>query len=250
MLALALIALAACSSATTSSSAASGCSSPTSLTVLAAASLTEAFSDAKADIESSCALSVRYSFAGSGTLVTQVEQGAPADVIATADASSMQKLVDEGIVDAPITFATNALQMLVAAGNPKGINGLADLARDDIVFVTEADTVPAGKYAAQALQRAGVRVNPKSKELDVKAAVSRVTSGEADATIVYVTDVRAAGAKGQGVEIPKDQNIVATYPIAIVQASTHRDAAAGFVEAIVHGRGHDALLSRGFLAAP
>jgi molybdate transport system substrate-binding protein len=241
-----LLVLAACGSDSKSSAAgATG-----SLTVFAAASLTEAFTDEQATLKTSDPdLSLTYSFAGSGALVTQIQQGAPADVIATADTATMKKLTDAGLVDAPSTFAKNKLEILVAPGNPLGIKTLADLARTDIKVVLEDETVPAGKYAAQALTTAGVTVNPVSKEPDVKSAVAKVTSGEADATIVYATDVTAAGSKGQGVEIPDAQNVVATYPIAIVKATKNRTAAVLFIDAIVKGSGQDALKKRGFLPA-
>jgi molybdate transport system substrate-binding protein len=219
-----------------------------SVTVFAAASLTESFNDLQTSLKSSDpGLAVTYSFAGSGTLVTQIQQGAPADVIATADTASMKKLTDAGLVEAPTTFARNKLEILVAPGNPKGIHTLADLARTDIKLVTEEDTVPAGKYSAQILQMAGVTVSPVSKEADVKAAVAKVTSGEADVTIVYVTDVTAAGSKGQGVIIPDAQNVIAEYPIAIVKGSNNHDAAAAFVDAVVNGSGQDSLHTHGFL---
>jgi molybdate transport system substrate-binding protein len=221
-----------------------------SVTVFAAASLTESFNDLQTALETSTpGLSVTYSFAGSGALVTQVQQGAPADVIATADTSSMQKLTDAGLVEAPVVFARNKLEILVEPGNPKGITGLADLARTDIKLVLEDETVPAGKYAAQILATAGVTVDPVSKEADVKSAVAKVTSGEADVTIVYVTDVKAAGAKGEGVVIPDDQNVIATYPIAVVKATNDHMAAAAFVDAVVKGGGQAALSNHGFLAA-
>ncbi|HEV3225993.1 MAG TPA: molybdate ABC transporter substrate-binding protein, partial [Acidimicrobiales bacterium] len=194
-------------------------------------------------------LAITYSFAGSGALVTQIQQGAPADVIATADTASMKKLTDAGLVETAATFAKNKLEILVAPRNPKGVHSIADLARSDIKFVTEDDTVPAGKYAAQIFQTAGVQVKPVSKEADVKSAVAKVTSGEADATVVYVTDVTAAGSRGEGVVIPDAQNVVAEYPIAIVKATTHRDAAAAFVDAVVRGSGQDALYRHGFLPA-
>ena len=171
--------------------------------MFAAASLTEAFADVGTALGAGDpGLSVRYSFAGSGALVAQVQQGAPADVVATADTASMARLVDAGLVTTPTTFARNQLQILVAPGNPLAIASLADLARPDLKVVLGAETVPAGRYAAQALQAAGITVAPVSYEADVKAAVAKVTLGEADATIVYVTDVIAAGAKGQGVAIP------------------------------------------------
>lgn len=251
-----LLATAACGSdADTSTTAPTSVAATTpavsgSVTVFAAASLTESFNDLQAALKTSTpGLSLTYSFAGSGALVTQVQQGAPADVIATADTSSMQKLTDAGLVEAPATFARNKLEILVEPGNPKAITGLSDLSRTDIKLVLEDETVPAGKYAAQALGAAGVTVNPVSKEADVKSAVAKVTSGEADVTIVYVTDVNAAGSKGQGVEIPDAQNVVATYPIAIVKATHDHVAAAAFVEAVVNGSGQAALSSHGFLAA-
>jgi molybdate transport system substrate-binding protein len=110
-------------------------------------------------------------------------------------------------------------------------------------------SVPAGKYAEQILTKADVTVAPKSLETDVKSAVARVTSGEADASIVYVTDVKAAGSKASGVDIPESQNVVADYPIAIVKATTHHDAAAAFVEAITNGSGQEVLRTSGFLPA-
>jgi molybdate transport system substrate-binding protein len=219
-----------------------------SVTVFAAASLTESFNDLQTGLKASDTdLTVTYSFAGSGALVTQIQQGAPADVIATADTSSMQKLVDAGLVESPTTFAKNKLQILVAPGNPKGVHTLADLARPDITFVTEDDTVPAGKYTAQILQKADVTVSPVSKEVDVKSAVTKVTSGEADATIVYVTDVKAAGAKGEGVLIPDAQNVIAEYPIAIMKTTKNHGAAAAFADAVIKGSGQEALYSHGFL---
>jgi molybdate transport system substrate-binding protein len=213
------------------------------VTVFAAASLTESFTGFHPK-----GVTVTYSFGGSGALVQQVQQGAPADVIATADTTSMQKLVDADLVERPTTFAGNKLEILVRHGNPKGIRTLADLARADVTFVTQDDTVPAGKYSSQILQRAGVAVHPRSKELDVKAAAAKVVAGEADATIVYVTDVKTAGAKADGVPIPDAQNVTAEYPIAIVKTTKHRKAAAAFVTAIAIGEGQEILRTHGFLA--
>lgn len=220
------------------------------LTVFAAASLTEPFTHLQSELRiSDPHLDLTFSFAGSGTLVTQVGQGAPADVVATADLESMSRLVDAGLVDAPVTFARNRLEILVAPGNPLGIERLADLARDDIRVVLGDETVPVGKYAARILGRAGVVVRPVSRELDVKAAVAKVTSGEADATVVYATDVSAAGKAGTGVEIIEDQNLMAEYPISVVKATRNRHAASLFVEDVVHGAGQRALHHQGFLPA-
>lgn len=221
-----------------------------SLKVFAAASLTESFTDEQSALKASePGLSVVYNFAGSGALVTQIQQGAPVDVVATADTSSMKKLTDAGLVEAPTTFARNKLEILVEPGNPKRIKTLADLARRDIKLVLEDATVPAGKYSAKALKTAGVTVHPVSLEADVKSAVAKVTSGEADATVVYVSDVKAAASRGTGVPIPDAQNVVAEYPIAIVKTTKNHAGAAAFVGAITKGSGQQALRSHGFLAA-
>jgi molybdate transport system substrate-binding protein len=238
---------AACSDSTSRPTAASGSGA---VLVFAAASLTESFTAEQSTLRSERpGLEVTYNFGGSGTLVTQVQQGAGADVIATADKPSMQKLVDAGLVDSPTVFAHNKLAILVAPGNPKGVQSIADLARSDLAVVLADASVPAGKYAAQILTKADVTVQPKSVETDVRSAVARVTSGEADAAIVYATDVRAAGSKATGVDIPDSQNVLADYPIAIVKATAHRDAAAAFVDAIVKGSGQNALTTHGFLSA-
>jgi molybdate transport system substrate-binding protein len=216
--------------------------------VFGASSLTEAFSAERTTLQAEQpSVHVTLDFAGSGTLVTQIQQGAPADVIATADTASMQKLVDAGLVETPTVFARNTLSVVVAAGNPKAVHSLADLSRPDVIVVLADPSVPAGKYAAQVLTRADVIVKPKSLETDVKSAIARVTRGEADAAIVYASDVDAAGSAAQGVEIPASQNVVADYPIAIVRATSHRAAAQAFVDAMTRGSGRAALAASGFL---
>jgi len=205
------------------------------VSVFAAASLTESFGDLQA------------SLAGSGALIASIRQGAPADVVATADTASMELLVDAGLVESPITFATNRLEILVAPRNPRGVGGLSDLSRPDLKVVVVDEDVPAGRYTAQALRTAGVTVRPVSKEVDVKAAASKVTTGEADATIVYASDVQAAGSAGRGVEIPERLNVVAEYPIAVVKATRNPAAADAFVRAVVDERGQTALRRHGFL---
>jgi molybdate transport system substrate-binding protein len=231
-------------SATTSGSKLSG-----PLTVFAAASLTEAFTDEKSALASSDAgLNLTYDFAGSQALVTQIQQGAPADVFASASVKNMQVLVTAGLVETPKTFARNQLEIAVAPGNPKHITGLADLERSDVVLVLEDPSVPAGNYALQAFTKAGLPApHARSLELDVKSTLAKLTLGEADAVVVYVTDVKSAGAKVQGIAIPDADNVIATYPIAVVKASKHRAAAEAFVEEIVSGTGQSALQARGFL---
>jgi molybdate transport system substrate-binding protein len=220
-----------------------------SLTVFAAASLTEAFNDAKTKLQTAhTGLSITYSFAGSQVLVTQVKNGAPADVIATADMATMQTLVAAGLVDTPTTFARNKLEIVVAPGNPKHVTGLTDFARSNLKVILEDPSVPAGKYGRQALQAQGITAHPVSLPLDVKSEVLAVEQGNADVGIVYVTDVSSAASAVTGVPIPDSQNVIATYPIAVVKATTNVAAAQAFVDDAVGGTGQQALLARGFLA--
>jgi molybdate transport system substrate-binding protein len=219
-----------------------------SLSVFAAASLTGAFNTAKTTLTASNAgLSLTFNFAGSNTLVSQITQGAPADVFASADTKNMQKLVDAGLVNSPVTFARNKLEIAVAAGNPKGITGLADLAKPGVTVVLEAVGVPAGDYTRQILTAQNITVTPKSLETDVKSALAKVTSGEADATVVYVTDVTAGGPSVAGVTVADSLQPAITYPIAVVKASKNAAAAEAFVTSAVFGTVQKALEAAGFL---
>ena len=217
------------------------------LVVFAAASLTEAFDDAKAVIEREHPnVTITYNFAGSQVLVQQIRNGAPADIVATADTRTMEALVDAKLVEKPSVFARNSLAIAVAPGNPKGVEGLADLARADVITVVADPSVPVGAYAAAALRLAGVTVKPRSFELDVKAALAKVTAGEADAAIVYATDVLAAKGRTDSVTIPDAVNQFVAYPIAVVRASPRKQAANALVEELTAGPGRSALRARGF----
>jgi molybdate transport system substrate-binding protein len=218
-----------------------------SLTVFAAASLTGAFNEAKTKLTAANrGLNLSYNFAGSNAMVAQIQQGAPADVFASADQKNMQTLVIAGLVESPVTFAKNKLQIAVAAGNPKGITGLADLAKPDVTVVLEAQGVPAGDYTRQVLAKKGVTVVPKSLETDVKSALAKVTSGEADATVVYATDVRAGGPKVDGVDVPDADQPDITYPIAVAKATKSHAAAQAFVDSAVSGDVQKSLEAAGF----
>jgi molybdate transport system substrate-binding protein len=239
--------LAACSNPREAPIVGSGDALRGDLTVFAAASLTDAFSDAEAAIERAHrSLSITFNFAGSQVLVQQIREGAPADVVATADIRTMDRLVAAGLVERPAVLARNALAIAVERGNPEGIAGLGDLARADLAVVLADPSVPVGAYAMAALASAGVTVRPRSLELDVKAALAKVTAGEADAAIVYVTDITAAQGRASSVAIADADNRFPTYPIAVVRASTHKRAARTLLTELSRGRGRAALRSRGF----
>ena len=248
---LAVVALlaAACGGNNSSSGGSSGSGSPTEIKVFAAASLTAAFNKIGQDYTAANpSTKVTFNFAGSQALATQIQQSAPADVFASADTTNLDKVKD--LVGTPQNFASNLLQIIVAKGNPKGIKGLSDLSNPDLKVVLAAPDVPAGKYAGQALAAQHVTVKPVSLEDNVKAVVTKVSLGEADAGIVYVTDVTAGGDKVQGVDIPNHQNVPATYPIATVKASSHQSQAQAFMNMVVSDQGRQVLKSFGFLPPP
>jgi molybdate transport system substrate-binding protein len=223
--------------------------SPGELKVFAAASLTAAFGELGEQFTAADGgTEVTFNFAGSQALATQIQQGAPADVFASADTANMDKVKD--LVGDPQPFASNLLQIVVEKGNPKGVKDLDDLASSDLKVVLTAPEVPAGKYAGQALDRQGVAVKPVSLEDNVKAVVGKVSLGEADAGIVYVTDVTAGGSKVEGVDIPTEHNVVATYPIATVKASRSRDQAQAFMDLVRSAEGQQVLERYGFLPPP
>jgi len=247
VLAVAALALAACGG--DDSGGGSGGQSPTEIKVFAAASLTAAFTELGQQYGSANGgTKVTLNFAGSQALATQIQQGAPADVFASADIPNMDKVKD--LVGTPQNFASNLLQVVVEKGNPKGVKGLEDLANPDLKVVLAAPDVPAGKYAQQALEKAGVTVKPVSEEDNVKAVVTKVSLGEADAGIVYVTDVTAGGDKVEGVDIPEELNVVATYPIATVKASKAQDQAQAFMDLVLSAQGQQVLEQYGFLPPP
>jgi molybdate transport system substrate-binding protein len=247
VLLVAALVLAACGD--DSSGGGSGAGSPAEIKVFAAASLTAAFTELGAQFTAANGgTRVSFNFAGSQALATQIQQGAPADVFASADVPNMDKVRD--LVGDPQVFAGNLLQILVEKGNPNGVKGLDDLAGSDLKVVLAAEEVPAGKYAKQILDRAGVSVRPVSREDNVKAVVTKVSLGEADAGIVYVTDVTAGGDKVEGVDIPEEQNVVATYPIATVKASKAQDKAQAFMDLVRSDLGQQVLENHGFLPPP
>lgn len=218
------------------------------ITVFAAASLTDAFTEIGAAFEAANpGATTRFSFAGSSDLVAQIEQGAPADVFASADVDNMDRLTAAaGHAGEPEIFATNRLEVITAPGNPEGIRAVVDLADPDLVVVTCAPEVPCGAYSQELFAKAGVTVTPKSLEENVKGVANKVALGEADAGIVYATDVVAAGEQAAGVEIPADINVVAEYPIAATADAGDPEAAAAFIDFVLGPDGQAILADHGF----
>lgn len=230
--------------------AAAGCgvgAGTTELTVFAAGSLTDAFTDIK-DLyeEQHPGVDVTLNFLASSDLATQIEQGAPADVFASADESNMQRVVDAGLTArGPKVFAHNKLEIIVPIGNPGNVGSLRDLEDEYLMLAICAEECPAGRYAREIIERAGLEVEPDSLEAEVKAVVTRVELGEADAGIVYVTDVLTAGDDVAGVEIPDEDNVIATYLLATLSDAPR--AADEFVDLALSGEGQRILLEYGFL---
>lgn len=219
-----------------------------SLTVSAAASLQSAFTDMRSGFEkSNPGVSVTLNFGASSTLAQQIISGAPVDVFASADESNMKKIADASLVKGdPRIFATNSLEIIVRKGNPSNISTIADLARPGIVYITCAPEVPIGRYGAQVLRDAGVSAKPSSYEPDVKGIVTKVTAGEADAGIVYATDVTATRGAASGVAIPMSSNLVATYPIASISTSRNISTADAWIAFVTSTEGRAILHAYGF----
>ena len=214
------------------------------ITVLAASSLADAFAAVGEAHEDRTGVEVRLSVAGSQQLATQVLEGAPADVFASADRRQMGRVVDAGLTASdPRVVAHNDLAIVVPAGNPRDVGGLHDLAGPDLAVVLAAPEVPAGRYARQALDAAGVQLAPVSLEVDVRSVLAKVALGEADAGIVYTSDVVASDADVESVEIPAPHDVVADYPIAVVAGGPNPAGARAFV-AFVHTEQAGAILER------
>ncbi len=247
LLAVLVLAAAGCGSSTGLTAGAG--EQPRELSVLAAASLTDVFTQLGEDFMTAHPdVRVAFDFAASNDLVSHLEQGAPGDVLATADTQTMHAAGD--LVDEPQAFAGNKLAIAVAPGNPEHVTGLTDLHLKDLKVVVAAPEVPAGKYALEAARKAGVTLTPVSLEVSVKGVVAKVSLEEADAGIVFATDVRAAKGGIDGVLIPDDQNVIATYPLATVAASERPEDARAFVDFVLSAEGQEVLAGYGFLPAP
>jgi molybdate transport system substrate-binding protein len=218
------------------------------ITVYAAASLTDAFGEAGAKFEEEHpGVTVEFNFAGSSALREQILAGAPADVFASANTSNMDQVVaGDANESEPEIFATNKLEIAVPAGNEAGVAGLDDFADPDLLIGVCAEEVPCGQFGREALANAGVTPSIDTNESDVRALLTKVESGDLDAGLVYVTDVQSAGDQVERIEVPDDVNVVAQYPIATLSAAASPDVAAAFVDFILSPDGQDILESFGF----
>ncbi|MGH3705690.1 MAG: molybdate ABC transporter substrate-binding protein [Agromyces sp.] len=254
------LALAACSNAATPETGSTPSTSADSmsgeLTIYAAASLGAAFDELAAQFEAAHpgvdVLPITYD--GSSVLATQLIEGAPADVFASADQKNLAKVDDAGLAEASVDFATNVLEIAVAPGNPLDIDGLDDLADGatqaagggPATIVMCAPEVPCGSAAATLVADAGITVTPASEEQNVTAVLTKVKAGEADAGLVYVTDVQAAGDAVEGVEIEGADAATNVYPIAALTGARNPEAAAAFVAFVTSEEGRKVLASFGF----
>jgi molybdate transport system substrate-binding protein len=218
------------------------------LTVFAAASLTSTFTAIGRQFEAAHpGTRVTFSFAGSSDLVTQLQQGAPADVFASADTVNMARATADGLVaGSPVDFATNTLEIAVPPDNPARITSFADLTRPGVKVVVCAAQVPCGAAVQKIEKATDTVITPVSEENAVTDVLGKVTSGEADAGLVYVTDVRGAADKVKGIPFTESAEAVNTYPVAALSASRNGDLAGQFVQLVTGSAGREVLTDAGF----
>lgn len=231
-----------------SAAASSGAAVSGTITVLAASSLKASFDALATQFQKAHpGTTVKISYDGSSTLATQIAGGAPADVFASADQKNMSTVTDAGLAaGTPTLFASNTLQIAVAPGNPKKITSLADLAKSGVVTVLCAPAVPCGSASHTALDAAKVTVKPASEEQNVTAVLTKVESGDADAGLVYVTDVSSAGGKVLGVNFPEASKAVNHYPIAALKTAPNAAGAKAFLALVLGPDGQKTLAGFGF----
>ncbi|WP_329182291.1 molybdate ABC transporter substrate-binding protein [Streptomyces sp. NBC_01477] len=258
-----LLALTACSSsddkssdsATTTaagSAPASASASPKvsgSLTVFAAASLKETFTELGKQFETAYpGTKVTFNFGGSDTLAASITSGAPADVFAAASPATMKTVTDAGDGQGtPVTFVRNQLEIATLPGNPQHIATLKDLTKSGLKVALCAKTVPCGSAAQKALTASSLKLTPVSYEQDVKSALTKVELKEVDAAVVYQTDVNAAGGKVDGVQFPESAKAVNAYPILALKDAPNATAAQAFIALVKSAEGQKVLTAAGFL---
>ena len=221
---------------------------PQTLTVYAAASLTATFTQLGKDFEAAHpGVTVDFDFDGSSTLVAQLAQGAPADVFASADEKNMQAAATQKLIAGhPIDFATNTLEIATPPGNPAHLASFADLAKPGIKTVVCADGVPCGNAVEQVEKNTGITIAPLSEEQSVTNVLAKVESGDADAGVVYVTDVKGAAGKVTGVEFPEAKQVVNSYPIAVTTGARRPELAKRFIAYVTGAQGRATLAAAGF----
>jgi molybdate transport system substrate-binding protein len=218
------------------------------VTVLAAASLTEVYGELASQFEKlHPGVTITESFGGSSALATQIVQGAPADLFATANQATMKTVTDAGLTDGiPIVYASNVLTLIVPSGNPANVTSLADLAKPSVKVALCDKTVPCGSAAVTLLADENLKVTPVTLEQDVKSVLTKVELDEVDAGLVYVTDAVSAGSTVKRIAVPDAANVVNRYPIALLRSSTNTAAATAFEHFILSTTGLLALKRAGF----
>jgi molybdate transport system substrate-binding protein len=248
--ALLLVGLTACGPDSGNNNPSSSGAAPAggSLTVYAAASLKKTFTDIGEQFKTdNPGWNVEFTFAGSSDLVTQLTQGAKADVFASADTNNMAKASTAGLLSGdPVNFASNTLVIMTAPGNPKKVASFADLARPDLSVVVCAPQVPCGSATQKVEQATKVTLNPVSEESSVTDVLTKVTSGQADAGMVYVTDALGVGDKVTAVDFPESSAAVNTYPIAVLKSAADATVAKKFVDLVTSEAGQKILSQAGF----
>ena len=237
-------------SSTVTAPAPGGSTAGTTLTVFAAASLTESFTALGKQFEAAHpGVTVKFSFAGSSALVQQLDNGAKADVFASADQANMDKATQGGVIDGqPTVFATNKLAIAVAPGNPKAIKSFADLNKTGLTVVVCAQQVPCGSATKKVEDNTKITLKPASEEQDVKSVLAKVQSGDADAGLVYVTDATSAAGKVDKVDFPEAAQAINNYPIAVVKGGQSA-LAKQFDDFVLGAEGKAELSKVGFGAA-
>jgi len=219
------------------------------ITVFAAASLTEAFDALATRFEQlHPSAEVVLNYGGSSALAGQIGQGAPADVFASADERTMETVVDAGDVATPVIFTSNTLEIAVPSGNPAGVDDLADLTDPDLAIALCDPQVPCGATAQAIFEAAGLTAAADTLEPDVKAVLTKVELGEVDAGIVYVTDVLAAGDAVDGIPIPEALSVINLYPIGVVTLSPNKVGAQAWIDFVLSDDGQSTLAAAGFVA--
>jgi molybdate transport system substrate-binding protein len=218
------------------------------VTVFAAASLTDAFGEiGKAFEQANPGTTVQFNFAGSSTLAQQINQGAPADVFASANQAQMDAVVKAAnATGEPTVFTENTLQIVVPAGNPAGVQSLQDFGKPELKIALCAEQVPCGAASQQAFQAAGVTPAPDTLEQDVRAVLTKVSLREADAGLVYKTDVRSASAQVEGIDFPEAAQAVNEYPITVLAKAPNAGGGQAFVDYVLSDEGRAVLQQFGF----